>query len=62
MSPKGFFFFLLGKNSVFVTGRQDDRDLSKLETLVWDPKNPLQDQHIDQFLVIARYLHNRIVP
>lgn len=33
---------------------QDDRDLSKLETLVWDPKNSLQDQHIDQFLVIAR--------
>lgn len=35
-------------------GLQDDRDLSKLETLVWNPKNSLQDQHIDQFLVIAR--------
>ena len=45
--------------SLFVTGRQDDRDLSKLETLVWDPNNTLQDQHIDQFLVIARYLPNR---
>lgn len=37
-----------------IKGLQDDRDLSKLETLVWDPNNPLQDQHIDQFLVIAR--------
>lgn len=36
-------------------GLQDDRDLAKLETLVWDPNNPLQEQHIDQFLVIARY-------
>lgn len=42
------------KTLVFFIGLQDDRDLSKLETLVWDPNNPLQDQHIDQFLVIAR--------
>ncbi|KAL9954765.1 hypothetical protein ACROYT_G042340 [Oculina patagonica] len=35
-------------------GFQDDRDLDKLETLVWDPNNPLQEQHVDQFLVIAR--------
>lgn len=38
-----------------IVGLQDDRDLAKLETLVWDPNNPLQEQHIDQFLVIARY-------
>ena len=41
--------------SSFIVGLQDDRDLAKLETLVWDPNNPLQEQHIDQFLVIARY-------
>ena len=46
------------KKLVFFIGLQDDRDLSKLETLVWDPNNPLQDQHIDQFLVIARYNNN----
>lgn len=39
-------------------GRQDDRDLSKLETLMWDPSNSLQDPHIDQFLVIARCVIN----
>ena len=38
-----------------LVGLQDDRDLAKLETLVWDPNNPLQEQHVDQFLVIARY-------
>ena len=38
-----------------IVGLQDDRDLAKLETLVWDPNNPLQEQHVDQFLVIARY-------
>lgn len=37
-----------------IKGRQDDRDLSKLETLMWDPSNSLQDPHIEQFLVIAR--------
>lgn len=52
--PKFKKFLWWEKNSVHVVG-QDDRDLSKLETLVWDPKNSLQDQHIDQFLVIARY-------
>lgn len=41
--------------SSLIVGLQDDRDLAKLETLVWDPNNPLQEQHIDQFLVIARY-------
>ena len=38
-----------------LVGLQDERDLAKLETLVWDPNNPLQEQHVDQFLVIARY-------
>ena len=32
----------------------DDRDLSKLETLVWNPENRLSEREIDQFLVVAR--------
>ncbi|KAJ7390829.1 Metastasis-associated protein mta1 [Desmophyllum pertusum] len=35
-------------------GLQDDRDLSELETLVWDPNNTLQEQHVVSFLVVCK--------
>ena len=35
-------------------GPEDDRDLSQLETLVWNPENALAEREIDQFLVVAR--------
>jgi len=53
-----FTHIIVNANVVYVkllVGLQGDRDLAKLETLVWDPNNPLQEQHVDQFLVIARY-------
>ena len=37
-----------------LTESKEDRDLSKLETLVWDPNNPLAEKQADQFLVISR--------
>ncbi|KAJ8780191.1 hypothetical protein J1605_011794 [Eschrichtius robustus] len=33
---------------------EDGRDQSKLETKVWEARNPLVDKQIDQFLVVAR--------
>lgn len=38
----------------FSTGEEDGRDQSKLETKVWEARNPLVDKQIDQFLVVAR--------
>lgn len=38
----------------FPTGEEDGRDQSKLETKVWEARNPLVDKQIDQFLVVAR--------
>uniref|UniRef100_A0A452G055 Metastasis associated 1 n=1 Tax=Capra hircus TaxID=9925 RepID=A0A452G055_CAPHI len=35
-------------------GEEDGRDQSKLETKVWEARNPLVDKQIDQFLVVAR--------
>ncbi|KAK2495682.1 hypothetical protein MC885_014536 [Smutsia gigantea] len=35
-------------------GEDDGRDQSKLETKVWEARNPLADKQIDQFLVVAR--------
>ncbi|XP_071963484.1 metastasis-associated protein MTA3-like isoform X4 [Antedon mediterranea] len=35
-------------------GETDDRDLSKLESRVWDHENGLTEKQIDQFLVVAR--------
>ena len=38
----------------FLAGEEDGRDQSKLETKVWEARNPLVDKQIDQFLVVAR--------
>lgn len=38
----------------FSAGEEDGRDQSKLETKVWEARNPLVDKQIDQFLVVAR--------
>ena len=48
--------FRVNTRKVYVglTGSGEDRDSSKLETLVWDPSNPLGDKQADQFLVISR--------
>lgn len=35
-------------------GESDGRDMSELETLVWNPENPLTDKRIDNFMAIAR--------
>ncbi|XP_071483010.1 metastasis-associated protein MTA3-like [Diadema antillarum] len=32
----------------------DERDLSKLEDIIWNPEHSMNDRHIDQFLVLAR--------
>lgn len=41
----------------FPKGEDDERDLEKLEEKVWDPSSSLTEKQIDQFLVVARYVH-----
>lgn len=41
----------------FLKGEDDERDLEKLEEKVWDPSSSLTEKQIDQFLVVARYVH-----
>lgn len=41
----------------FLKGEDDGRDLEKLEEKVWDPSSSLTEKQIDQFLVVARYVH-----
>ena len=33
---------------------EDDRDLTELETMQWNPDNLLTDKQVDQYLVVAR--------
>lgn len=43
--------------STFSKGEDDERDLEKLEEKVWDCSSSLTEKQIDQFLVVARYVH-----
>ncbi|XP_077864855.1 metastasis-associated protein MTA1-like [Saccoglossus kowalevskii] len=33
---------------------KDERELPKLETIVWDPRCGITDRHIDQFMIVSR--------